>query len=67
MAEGIHNNIPVDLEAVLAFHEDILKIAVRKAMSLTIECERLRKENEELRNKLGGSVSGNIDIPIKTK
>lgn len=38
-----------DIEVALAFHESALKEVLRKGMSLAVEADALRKENQALK------------------
>lgn len=54
-----------DIEVALAFHEDILKTAIRKAMNLTIAVDELRRENAELKKRISELETESVEIKTK--
>ena len=46
------SEVKSDMDVALAFHEDMLKMAIRKAMNLTMAVDELRRENAELKSRI---------------
>lgn len=55
----------IDMEVALAFHEDMLKITIRKAMNLTMAVDELRRENAELKSRIAELETESVEIKTK--
>lgn len=53
------------MEVALAFHEDMLKITIRKAMNLTMAVDELRRENAELKSRIAELETESVEIKTK--
>lgn len=59
------SEVKSDMDVALAFHEDMLKMAIRKAMNLTMAVDELRRENAELKKRISELETESVEIKTK--